>query len=45
MSIHDELLLRLRQDLSVKKSAALAADLTGAKKNALYQRLLELEDS
>ena len=39
----DELLLRLLQDLSVKKAAALAADITGVKKNSLYQRLLELQ--
>lgn len=40
----DELLRRLLQDLSVKKAAALAADITGVKKNSLYQRLLELQD-
>lgn len=45
ISIHDKLLQRLMLDLSVKKSAALAADLTGVKKNALYQRLLELQAS
>ena len=33
---HDELLKRLLQDLSVKKAAQLASDITGAKKNALY---------
>ncbi len=43
LSIHDELLQRLLEDLSVKKAAALAADITGVKKNALYQRLLELQ--
>ena len=43
ISIHDELLQRLLEDLSVKKVAALAADITGVKKNALYQRLLELQ--
>ncbi|WP_019671704.1 16S rRNA (cytidine(1402)-2'-O)-methyltransferase [Psychrobacter lutiphocae] len=43
-SAHDKLLLRLLEDLSVKKAAALASDLTGVKKNALYQRLLELQD-
>ena len=42
-SIHDKLLLRLLEDLSVKKAAALASDITGVKKNALYQRLLELQ--
>lgn len=40
---HDELLTRLLADLSVKKAAQLAADLTGAKKNALYQRALLLQ--
>lgn len=43
ISIHDKLLERLLEDLSVKKAAALAADITGVKKNALYQRLLELQ--
>ncbi|MGX8221464.1 16S rRNA (cytidine(1402)-2'-O)-methyltransferase [Psychrobacter celer] len=43
ISVHDALLKRLLEDLSVKKSAALAADITGVKKNALYQRLLELQ--
>ena len=43
ISIHDQLLQRLLEDLSVKKAAALAADITGVKKNALYQRLLELQ--
>lgn len=43
LSIHDALLKRLLEDLSVKKAAALAADITGVKKNALYQRLLELQ--
>lgn len=43
ISQHDALLQRLRQDLSVKKAAALAAELTGVKKNALYQRLLQLQ--
>jgi len=43
ISIHDELLERLLKDLSVKKAASLASDITGIKKNALYQRLLELQ--
>ena len=43
LSAHDSLLKRLLEDLSVKKAAALAADITGVKKNALYQRLLELQ--
>lgn len=43
ISVHDELLQRLLEDLSVKKAATLAADITGVKKNALYQRLLELQ--
>ena len=45
LSVHDPLLLRLLEDLSVKKAAALASDITGVKKNALYQRLLELQPS
>ena len=43
IGIHDGLLQRLLVDLSVKKAAALASDITGVKKNALYQRLLELQ--
>ena len=43
ISVHDALLQRLLEDLSVKKAADLAADITGLKKNALYQRLLELQ--
>ncbi|MGO3876097.1 MAG: 16S rRNA (cytidine(1402)-2'-O)-methyltransferase [Psychrobacter celer] len=43
ISVHDALLQRLLEDLSVKKAAALAAHITGVKKNALYQRLLELQ--
>ena len=43
LSVHDALLKRLLEDLTVKKAAALAADITGVKKNALYQRLLELQ--
>ncbi len=43
ISGHDALLQRLLVDLSVKKAAALASDITGVKKNALYQRLLELQ--
>ena len=43
ISIHDKLLQRLLEDLSVKKAAALGSDITGVKKNALYQRLLELQ--
>ena len=41
---HDALLKRLLQDLSVKKAAQLASDITGAKKNALYERALILKD-
>ena len=44
LSAHDALLKRLLEDLSVKKAAALAADITGVKKNALYQRLLTLQE-
>lgn len=40
----DTLLKRLLQDLSVKASAQLAADLTGIKKKIAYQRALELTD-
>ena len=40
---HDALLKRLLQDLSVKKAAQLASDITGAKKNALYDRALQLQ--
>ena len=45
LSVHDPLLQRLLEDLSVKKAAALASDITGVRKNALYQRLLELQPS
>ena len=41
---HDALLKRLLQDLSVKKAAQLASDITGAKKNALYERALILKE-
>ena len=40
----DQLLTRLLQDLSIKAASQLAADLTGLKKKALYQRALELQD-
>lgn len=40
---HDALLKRLLQDLSLKKAAQLASDITGAKKNALYERALVLK--
>ncbi|WP_410472951.1 16S rRNA (cytidine(1402)-2'-O)-methyltransferase [Faucicola mancuniensis] len=40
---HDALLKRLLQDLSVKKASQLVADITGAKKNAIYQRALMIE--
>ncbi len=39
----DQLLTRLLQDLPVKTAAQLAADLTGLKKNELYQRALQLK--
>ncbi|XID75468.1 16S rRNA (cytidine(1402)-2'-O)-methyltransferase [Alkanindiges sp. WGS2144] len=39
----DDLLKRLLQDLPVKPAAQLAADLTGLKKNELYQRALQLK--
>ena len=40
---HDALLKRLLQDLSIKKASQLVADITGAKKNAIYQRALMIE--
>ena len=39
----DRLLLALVEHLSAKDAAAVAAKATGGKKNALYQRLLELK--
>ncbi len=44
LSQHNPLLLRLLEDLSIKKVASLASDITGVKKNALYQHLLALKD-
>ncbi|AOA58892.1 16S rRNA (cytidine(1402)-2'-O)-methyltransferase [Acinetobacter larvae] len=41
----DQLLGRLRQDLSVKAAAQLAADLLGVKKKIAYQRALELDQN
>jgi 16S rRNA (cytidine1402-2'-O)-methyltransferase len=38
----DELLEMLLSDLSAKKAASVAAQITGRKKNQLYQRILEL---
>ncbi len=43
-SQYDGLLKRLLQDLSVKKATQLAVDITGAKKNILYQRALLLSE-
>jgi 16S rRNA (cytidine1402-2'-O)-methyltransferase len=40
----DKLIKRLLQDLSVKAAAQLASELTGIKKNELYQRALQLKD-
>ncbi|ELA09162.1 uroporphyrin-III C/tetrapyrrole methyltransferase [Moraxella macacae 0408225] len=44
-NIHDDLLRRVLQDLSVKQASQLVADITGAKKNALYQRALQLSNT
>jgi len=41
----DELLASLLEELSVKKAAALAAKLTGEKKNRLYERALQLKQA
>lgn len=40
---YDALLQRLLEDLPIKKACALACDLTGVKKNALYDRALYLK--
>ena len=40
----ERILLILLKDLPVKQAAALAANITGLKKNALYQRALELKE-
>lgn len=40
----ERILLILLKDLPVKKAAALAANITGLKKNALYQYALQLKD-
>ena len=40
----DALLIRLLEDLPVKKAAQLAAELCGYKKNELYQRALDLKN-
>ena len=42
-SQHDALLLRLLEDLPIKKAARLASDITGIKKNALYERMLAIK--
>lgn len=41
---HDILLLTLAQELPIKKVASLVSELTGIKKNALYDRLLTLKE-
>jgi len=41
----DKLLKRLLQDLPVKAAAQLASELTGIKKNELYQRALQLKEA
>lgn len=40
---HDQLLQRLLQDLPAKKASRIVADLTGMKKNQLYDRCLQLQ--
>lgn len=40
---HDQLLLTLAKELPIKKVASIVSELTGVKKNALYDRLLELK--
>ncbi len=40
----DRLLLRLLEDLPLKKAVKLAVDITGQKKNQLYQRALQISD-
>lgn len=40
----ERILLILLEDLPVKQAAALAANITGLKKNALYQHALGLKD-
>ncbi len=42
---HDALLLTLAKELPIKKVASIASELTGVKKNALYDRLLELKEN
>ena len=39
-----DLLKRLMQDMTLKKSVRLAVDITGLKKNDLYQQALELSE-
>ena len=39
----DHLLACLLKELPMKKAAAVAAEITGARKNELYQRALELK--
>ncbi len=41
---YDTLLLTLAKELPMKKVASIASELTGVKKNALYDRLLELKE-
>ncbi len=40
----ERILLILLKDLPVNQAAALAANITGLKKNALYQHALELKE-
>jgi 16S rRNA (cytidine1402-2'-O)-methyltransferase len=41
----DRLLRLLGEQLSAREAARIAAEVTGAKKNALYERLLELKQA
>ena len=42
-SVYNRLLVLLAEHLSAREAARITAELTGGKKNALYERLLELK--